>query len=115
MLTGYVLMPTAMLAPRRVAGVKFSVLPIRVAMIFTMPTTAAVALPTAMSRPMIARHFAMIFAMLPPVRIGRVQVPMIPSGITVVFPMRAAWLIVAVVRGGDVALVALLRLGRSNC
>ncbi len=35
---------------------------------------------------------------------------MIPPGIAMVFPMRAAWLIVAVVRGGDVALVALLRL-----
>ncbi len=95
-------MPFAMLAPRRVAGMESFVLPIRIAMIFAMPSASAVALPAAMACPMIARRIAMIFAMLPPVRIGRVQVPVIPPGIAMVGPMAGIGLTVAVAGPHDV-------------
>ena len=106
-------MPIAMLAPRRVAGMELSMLPIRVAMIFAMPTASAVAVPAAMLRPVIARHIAMISAMLPPGRIGSVQVAMILPGVAMVGPMAAAGLTVMVARrsDGDSALdLMLLRL-----
>ncbi len=89
---------------------KFTMLPIQIAMIVAMPAAPAATVPAAMLRPMIPRLVAMKYAMLAPVRIGRMQVPMVPPRIAMIFPVRAAWLVVAVVRGGDVELVALLRL-----
>lgn len=83
-------MPLAMFAPVRVAGVELIVLPIHVAMIFAMPGAPVVALPASMLRPMIARLIAMIFAMLPPSRIGGVQVPVIPPGIAMIVLVTAA-------------------------
>jgi len=98
-------MPIAMLAPRRIARMEFSVLTIRVAMIFPMASAAAVAVPAPMLSSMIALHIAMILAMLPPSRIGRVQVAMIAPGIAMVVLVAAAWMIVSVARRDDVGVV----------
>ena len=68
---------------------EFSMLPIRVAMKFAMPSAAAVAFPTAVLGAMIALHIAMVHAMLPPGRIGRVQIPVILPGIAMIIPMAA--------------------------
>ncbi|MDQ3080423.1 MAG: hypothetical protein M3R03_10570 [Pseudomonadota bacterium] len=96
MLAGYVLMPVAMLAPVGVAGVKFTMLAIHVAMIVTMPAAPAATVPAAMLRAMIASLVAMEVAMLTPARIGRMQVPVLPSRVSMGGPMAGAGLTVAV-------------------
>jgi len=105
MLTGHFSMPTAMLAPRRVAGMELTMLAIRVAMIFAMSTASAIPVPATMLGPMIARHIAMIPAMLPPRRIGRVQGPMLPPGIAMIGLVAAARNIVTVAGRSDRDLV----------
>ena len=84
---------------------KFSMLAIRVAMIFAMSAASAIAVPATMLGPMIAGHIAMIPAMLPPRRIGRVQGAMLPPGIAMVGLVAAARMIVAVDRRSDGDLV----------
>lgn len=80
---------------------ELTVLPINVAMIFAMPGASAVTLPAAVLRPMIARQIAMTFAMLPPGRIGGMQVAMIAPDIAMIFPMTAARMVVTVLLRGN--------------
>ena len=75
---------------------EFAMLTIHVAMIIAMPGALAVAVPAPMLRSMVALLIAMIFAMLPPIGIGRMKVAMILPDIAMIVAVATARIAVAV-------------------